>query len=137
MNVSTENGTLRAVIYCRVSTKEQVQNMSLSTQERECRLFCEREGYEVDSVFREKGESAAYTDDDARVVRRIPATQSEGRRPVVPREAGHLIRRNGAACRSVATRVVQLCLSFLPDGLVGVKSLVFRFRIDSPFRVMV
>ena len=58
MNVSTENGTLRAVIYCRVSTKEQVQNMSLSTQERECRLFCEREGFEVDVVFREKGESA-------------------------------------------------------------------------------
>ena len=82
-------------------------------------------------------EGYAYTDDDARVVRRIRATQSEGRRPVVPREAGHLIRRNGAACRSVATRVVQLCLSFLPDGLVGVKSLFFRFRIDSPFRVMV
>jgi site-specific DNA recombinase len=48
----------RAVIYCRVSTKEQVDNYSLGDQERICRDFCAREGYEVDRVFHERGESA-------------------------------------------------------------------------------
>ncbi len=47
-----------ALIYTRVSTSEQVENLSLDTQERECRAYCEREGLEVDHVFREEGESA-------------------------------------------------------------------------------
>ena len=49
---------MRAVIYCRVSTKEQVGNLSLSTQERLCREFCERQGFTVAEVFIEEGESA-------------------------------------------------------------------------------
>lgn len=49
----------RAVIYCRVSTKEQVDNGgSLSTQERLCREYSLRNGYEVIELFIEKGESA-------------------------------------------------------------------------------
>src|SRR4030095_7634914 len=46
------------IIYCRVSTKEQAQNLSLATQERECRLYCQRQGFHVDRVFIEEGESA-------------------------------------------------------------------------------
>jgi site-specific DNA recombinase len=53
---------MRAVIYCRVSTREQVQNYSLPTQEKECRAFCHRTGIEVDKVFVEEGESAKTTD---------------------------------------------------------------------------
>ena len=49
---------MRAVIYCRVSTTEQTENMSLATQERHCREFCAREGFEVAAVFVERGESA-------------------------------------------------------------------------------
>lgn len=48
----------KAVLYLRVSTLDQVENFSLATQERVCRAFCEREGFEVDRVFREEGESA-------------------------------------------------------------------------------
>lgn len=51
-----------AVIYCRVSSLEQVQGTSLDQQERECRQFCEREGYQVASVFVDKGESAKTAD---------------------------------------------------------------------------
>lgn len=49
---------MKAVIYCRVSTKEQAQNFSLGTQEKECRLWCERNGYAVDRIFIDAGESA-------------------------------------------------------------------------------
>lgn len=49
---------MRAVIYCRVSTKEQTENLSLKSQERACRDLCEREGLEVVRVFVEGGESA-------------------------------------------------------------------------------
>jgi site-specific DNA recombinase len=53
---------ISAVIYCRVSTKDQVQNLSLETQQRLCRSFCAQQGWEVDHVFVEEGESAKTAD---------------------------------------------------------------------------
>ena len=50
------------VIYVRVSTEEQVRNFSLETQERECRLYAERNGWTVLRVYREEGESAKTAD---------------------------------------------------------------------------
>ena len=52
---------MNAVIYCRVSSKEQVQNFSLGTQEKACREHCARAGISVDRVFME-GESAKTTE---------------------------------------------------------------------------
>lgn len=51
-----------AVVYIRVSTKEQTENLSLSTQLQACEDYCRREGYEVVSRFREEGESAKTAD---------------------------------------------------------------------------
>src|SRR5437660_2168398 len=51
-----------AVIYVRVSTKEQTENLSLPTQLRACEEYCRREGYEVVERFREEGESAKAAD---------------------------------------------------------------------------
>src|SRR5947208_17004210 len=51
-----------AVIYVRVSTKEQTENLSLPTQLRACEQYCQREGYEVVERFREEGESAKTAD---------------------------------------------------------------------------
>ncbi len=42
-----------AVIYCRVSTKDQADNFSLATQEKACREYCDREGFTVLEVFSE------------------------------------------------------------------------------------
>lgn len=53
---------MRAVIYCRVSTVEQAQNLSLPTQEHACRAYCAREGYDVAQVFVDAGESAKTVD---------------------------------------------------------------------------
>ena len=52
----------RAVIYCRVSTEEQTRNLSLATQERECRQFCDRHALAVAMVFIDAGASAKTTD---------------------------------------------------------------------------
>ena len=50
---------MKAVIYCRVSTQEQVnEGNSLLTQERLCKQFAKNNDYEVDKVFVEEGESA-------------------------------------------------------------------------------
>lgn len=49
---------MKAVIYCRVSTKEQVQNLSLPTQKKLCTEYCVKNGYEVDQIFVDEGESA-------------------------------------------------------------------------------
>jgi site-specific DNA recombinase len=51
-----------AVIYVRVSTKEQTENLSLPTQLRACEEYCRRRGYEVLERFHEEGESAKTTD---------------------------------------------------------------------------
>ena len=47
-----------AVAYLRVSSREQITNFSLDSQEKVCREYCRKNGYEVLRVFREEGESA-------------------------------------------------------------------------------
>ncbi len=49
-----------AVIYCRVSTKEQTDNLSLATQEMACRKYCAQNSLEIERVFLES-ESAKTT----------------------------------------------------------------------------
>ena len=51
-----------AVIYVRVSTKEQTENLSLPTQLRACEEYCRRQGFEILQRFHEQGESAKTTD---------------------------------------------------------------------------
>ena len=55
---SVTPGVVRAVVYCRVSTKEQTQNFSLATQQKTCEGYCAQHGIEVARVFVEEGESA-------------------------------------------------------------------------------
>lgn len=52
----------QAVIYTRVSSDRQVDNMSLGEQERICREFCQRKEFSVAQVFVEEGESAKTAD---------------------------------------------------------------------------
>jgi site-specific DNA recombinase len=53
----------KAVVYCRVSTKEQVEEgNSLVTQERICREYASKYSYEIVRVFIEEGESAKTAD---------------------------------------------------------------------------
>jgi DNA invertase Pin-like site-specific DNA recombinase len=47
-----------ALIYVRVSTEEQTQNLSLPTQEKACLEYCQRHDFVVDRIFKEEGESA-------------------------------------------------------------------------------
>lgn len=51
-----------AVIYCRVSSDEQVGNTSLASQEAECRAWCARSSLTVSGVFRDAGETAKTAD---------------------------------------------------------------------------
>jgi DNA invertase Pin-like site-specific DNA recombinase len=50
---------MNAIIYYRVSTKEQAEKgFSLEAQEDKCRRFAESNGYTINKVFVERGESA-------------------------------------------------------------------------------
>jgi site-specific DNA recombinase len=50
---------VNAIIYCRVSTKEQAESgFSLPAQEKQCKEFALKNDYKVDKIFIEKGESA-------------------------------------------------------------------------------
>ena len=61
-NGSTLPTMVGAVIYVRVSTKEQTENLSLPTQLRACEEYCGRQGYQILERFHEEGESAKSTD---------------------------------------------------------------------------
>lgn len=52
----------KAVIYTRVSTKDQLAGLSLEVQLERCREYCEKLGFGVDRVFEERGESAKTSD---------------------------------------------------------------------------
>ena len=60
-NESNLRPMVGAVIYVRVSTKEQTENLSLPTQLRACEEYCRRQGYEILECH-EEGESAKSTD---------------------------------------------------------------------------
>ena len=51
-----------AVIYVRVSTKEQTENLSLATQLKACEDYCDRQAFHILTRFREEGESAKTAD---------------------------------------------------------------------------
>src|SRR3954469_9372765 len=51
-----------AVIYVRISTKEQTENLSLPTQLKACEDYCDRQAFHVLARFREEGESAKTAD---------------------------------------------------------------------------
>lgn len=59
---NNQSSVKRAVLYLRVSSQEQIDNSSLETQERSCTNCALSNGYEIDRVFVEKGESAKTAD---------------------------------------------------------------------------
>ena len=56
---------MRAVLYERVSSEEQVEGYSLDAQDRAGRAYCEAQGWDVVRVYRDEGKSAR-TDDLAK-----------------------------------------------------------------------
>ena len=58
----SEQGEKTGVIYCRVSSKEQVEGTSLEMQEKVCRDYAKRNNIEVLQVFVDRGESAKTAD---------------------------------------------------------------------------
>ncbi len=59
MKTSQKIESNKVVIYCRVSTKEQVdEGNSLHSQEKNCKEYALKHGYEIAGVFIEQGESA-------------------------------------------------------------------------------
>src|SRR5579871_2420326 len=53
---------MTAVVYCRVSSKEQVEGTSLESQQAACREYAKSKNIEVLKVFVEQGESAKFAD---------------------------------------------------------------------------
>lgn len=63
MNQESNNkNTFRAIIYTRVSSKEQVEGTSLDTQKESCISYCNQKGLEIDRIFVEEGESGKFID---------------------------------------------------------------------------
>ena len=59
---SAQRSASRAVVYCRVSSHDQLKGLSLETQSQACIDYCRSQGMEVAEVFVERAESASTTD---------------------------------------------------------------------------
>jgi len=53
---------MNAVVYCRVSSKEQIEGTSLESQQVACREYAKTKGIDILKVFVEQGESAKFAD---------------------------------------------------------------------------
>ena len=53
---------MTGVIYCRVSSKEQIEGTSLESQEAACREYARAKGIQILKAFVEQGESAKFAD---------------------------------------------------------------------------
>ncbi|PYV73992.1 MAG: hypothetical protein DMG97_09860 [Acidobacteria bacterium] len=53
---------MNGVIYCRVSSKEQIEGTSLESQEAACREYAQSHNIKVLKIFIERGESAKFAD---------------------------------------------------------------------------
>ena len=60
--IMSDKIVMNCAIYCRVSSEDQLKGYSLENQERECRKFALDNGYTIDRVFIERGESAKTQD---------------------------------------------------------------------------
>src|SRR5574341_500015 len=54
--------SMNGVIYCRVSSEEQVKGTSLESQELACREYARSKNIKILKVFIERGESAKFAD---------------------------------------------------------------------------
>ena len=59
---SAQRSAAKAVVYCRVSSYEQLKGLSLETQAQACIDYCRTQGMEVAEIFVERAESASTTD---------------------------------------------------------------------------
>lgn len=62
MNMNTQEILKNAIIYCRVSSKDQIEGTSLESQERLAKEYADKQGLRVLKVFVELGESAKTAD---------------------------------------------------------------------------
>lgn len=125
-----------------MSTKEQVQNLSLPTQLRACREYCSREGLEVIEVFEDAGESAKTTDrpEFQRLIRYCSAKNHRIRFVVVhsfsrfsrnaPDHAvvRSLLSRQGITLRSVNERLSEDSIGRLMENMLAA---IAQFDNDS------
>lgn len=127
------NGPKTGIIYCRVSSQEQVAGTSLVMQERVCREYAARENIRVMACFVEEGESAKTT--QRTEFQKALNFCSEKKRPVdffivhkLDRFArnlgGHMttqiiLRKYGTKLRSVSEQIDETPAGQLMEGVLA------------------
>src|SRR3989344_1800649 len=129
----TNVGRKTGIIYCRVSSKEQVERTSLDTQEKMCREYAERNEIDVLATFIERGESAKTA--DRTEFKKAIAFCADKKRPVgyfivykIDRFARNqndhtsvraLLKRNGTELRSVTEPISEDSVGRLMEGVLS------------------
>ena len=103
----------KAIIYCRVSSPEQVEGTSLESQERMCREYAKREGISALEVFIDRGESAK-TADRTEFIKAISfCSQKKNEVKTTIKNSTTLIHYKLFQIVRIKVSIVALCLKFL------------------------
>lgn len=116
----------QCLIYCRVSTEEQAdKGYSLDTQEKLCRDFAERSGYQVAGVYRDEGKSGTKLDRPALQDLLAKCTDGGTIGAVVVQETDRLARNTHdhltirAILQKAAVKLISVAQPMLDDSPEG------------------
>lgn len=116
----------KALIYCRVSTEEQAEKgFSLDAQEKYCREFVKRNGYEVGGVFRDDGKSGTTLERPALKALLSQIEENHGIGAVVVQETDRLARNTidhltiKALLKKAKVKLISVAQPMLDDSPEG------------------
>lgn len=117
---------VQCLIYCRVSTEEQAEKgYSLDTQEKLCRDFAERNGYQVAGVFRDESKSGTKLDRPALQDLLAKCTKGTSIAAVIVQETDRLARNTHdhltirALLQKAGVKLISVAQPMLDDSPEG------------------
>ncbi len=114
-----------ALVYCRVSSEEQVHGYSLDAQEKSCKRFAETNKLKVLKVYRDEGKSATNLDRPALQDLLSRCKESKGIEAVIVQETDRLARKTQdhlaikAILKKAGVRLISVAQPMLDESPEG------------------
>lgn len=107
----------KAIVYCRVSTDEQTQELGMEAQERDCRRYCDAHGIEILEVFRESISGGADFDERKVLHEAIRALEQTKAGVFLVQKVDRFARSMGESQKIVARiRSLKAKIQFVQSG---------------------
>jgi len=116
----------RVLVYCRVSSAEQIEGFSLDTQEKFCRKFADDNGYEVAEVFKDEGRSGTNLERPALQDMLAKCQEEGGYSAILVQETDRLARNTKdhltirAVLKKIGVKLISVAQPMLDNSPEGI-----------------